>query len=329
MKRTLERAVLAFFAMTAVVGLLIGVGVANAETPAERCKRETAAYNNAWKNTWAQANPGKSPSDAPKPPVPYKCGGSDGGAPPTLTPTTSSPAPTLSEPAKPSEAPTGSDGPSLNGPTERRDIEHPDTGQPTISERTPSPTRYDSGPMPSQRAGASTTDSTSPYSSSRPSATVDWPTNFGRHEVGFCAIGHNPDGSCRGHSVINGSGDPVNVPSDYVYDPDCHQMPQGRHCENWRYMHDYCSKSPDELPSPGANADFRGPCARHDQCLERGGTNNFCNNQLWTDMGQQCKYTYGSADPRMQYCLTNADVYFVAVTAVQPPFPGKNGSWAN
>lgn len=92
-------------------------------------------------------------------------------------------------------------------------------------------------------------------------------------------------------------------------------------------MHDYCSGSPDQLPSPGANADFRGPCARHDQCLERGGTNNFCNNQLYADMMQNCAYTYGTLDPRYELCQKNAEVYWTVVTAIQPPLPGKNGTW--
>ncbi|WP_194836678.1 hypothetical protein [Nocardia sp. XZ_19_369] len=144
-------------------------------------------------------------------------------------------------------------------------------------------------------------------------------------EIGLCPLGRNPDGSCRGHGFFNGSGSKVEIPDDYVYDPDCERVPAAASCSTWVLMHDYCSFSPDQLPAPGANADFRGPCARHDMCLENGGTNNFCNNQLWNHMLQNCQYTYGNADPRREFCDNNAAVYFVAVTVGQPPFPGYNG----
>ncbi len=58
--------------------LIVGGTPASAETPAERCKREASAYNEAWKATWTQANPGKSRNEAPPPPVPHTCrGGND------------------------------------------------------------------------------------------------------------------------------------------------------------------------------------------------------------------------------------------------------------
>ena len=94
---------------------------ASAETPAERCKRETAAYNSAW------AAIGK------KPPAPYRCGGSNQ-APPTLPPTTSEEAP--EETVAPTTSAPDSDsrdgsGPNMNAPTDRRELEHP-TGGPTV-----------------------------------------------------------------------------------------------------------------------------------------------------------------------------------------------------
>ncbi|MFC0316188.1 hypothetical protein ACFQNE_12250 [Gordonia phosphorivorans] len=120
--------------------LVVSLAPATAETPAERCKRETAAYNNAWKNTWAQANPGKSPSDAPKPPVPYKCGGGNED-PPTLSPSTPEDKPDKTvEPTK--AAPDSDDSgeaPSMNAPTQRRELEHPDQGQPTVQQGNPQP----------------------------------------------------------------------------------------------------------------------------------------------------------------------------------------------
>ncbi|QIS11865.1 hypothetical protein [Nocardia arthritidis] len=153
------------------------------------------------------------------------------------------------------------------------------------------------------------------------------PCSAGPQDIGFCPFGHNPDGSCRGHSAINGSGTKIEVPDDYIYDPNCEHVPAGRTCDSWVYMHDYCSGAPDQFPAPGANADFRGPCARHDMCLENGGTNNFCNNQLFDQMLQNCKYAYGYVDPRFDTCSKTALVYWTAVTTFQPPIPGKNGPW--
>lgn len=147
--------------------------------------------------------------------------------------------------------------------------------------------------------------------------------------AGLCPLGRNPDGSCRGHGALNGSGSKVEIPEDYIFDPNCERVPEGRSCDSWVFMHDYCSGSPDQLPAPGANADFRGPCARHDMCLESGGTNNFCNNQLFLDMKQNCEYTYGAVDPRYQFCLANAGVYWDVVSVIQPPLPGQNGPWGN
>ncbi len=92
---------------------------ATAETPAERCKRETAAYNTAWSTAWMRTHPGARPSDAPPPPVPYRCG--QNGEPPTLSPGTSTPPsstapPSTSETAKPNGDRTG---PSAQPSTER------------------------------------------------------------------------------------------------------------------------------------------------------------------------------------------------------------------
>ncbi len=118
---------------------------ANAETPAERCKRETAAYNNAWKNTWAQANPGKKPSQAPPPPVPYKCGRNDQAPPEIATPERpGTSTPDVVEPEDPT-VDSRREGPALNPPTERSE---PATGvdpdQPAIGDDTGAPaTRLD------------------------------------------------------------------------------------------------------------------------------------------------------------------------------------------
>lgn len=170
---TLKRLSLAILAIAASGALVVGIGIANAETPAERCKRETTAYNNAWKNTWAQANPGKSPSDAPPPPVPYRCGGGNDDPPPTLSP--SAPEDEAGTPSAPSTtAPTSEDrgpGPNLNAPTERRDLEHPGSEQPTIAESRASsastsprsaPTSTPRTPTPTSAASTSRSPSSQP-----------------------------------------------------------------------------------------------------------------------------------------------------------------------
>jgi hypothetical protein len=293
-------------ALIVLITTLAGIGPASSETPAERCARETSAYNAAWAASWAAANPGQSPSNAPPPPVPYVCAEPQD---PTTTPTS----PPATTPGLPEAEDTGS-GPNVgaHAPT---DIPTPgDTPIVTVAPNTPR------GQPGTDRPGGN-------LSSASPQAPrIDVP---GRRPalLGIdCPIGKNPDGSCRGHSAINGSGEEVTVPDDYIYDPDCKQMPEGRDCiGGWKFMHDYCSGSPDQLPSPGANADFRGPCARHDQCLERGGTNASCNQKFHENLYQNCKYTYGAADPRRAYCDKNADAYFSAVTALQPPIPGRNG----
>jgi hypothetical protein len=128
---TLLAGLIALTALAAAVLLAISLAPASAETPAERCKRETTAYNNAWKNSWAASHPGKKPSDAPKPPVPYKCGGNNDGPPPTVQPTTTSPEVPSGTTAAPTAAPDNS-GPAISAPTTRRDIQHPGTGQPPI-----------------------------------------------------------------------------------------------------------------------------------------------------------------------------------------------------
>lgn len=93
--------------ITALAGLIMlltsmsGVGPANGETPAERCARETSAYNAAWATSWAAGHAGSSPADAPPPPVPYVCVERQD---PTTTPT----APTTTAPGLPQVTDTGS-----------------------------------------------------------------------------------------------------------------------------------------------------------------------------------------------------------------------------
>ncbi len=87
-------------------------------------------------------------------------------------------------------------------------------------------------------------------------------------------------------------------------------------------LNDYCTKSPDQFPAPGDNADFSGACAKHDMCY---GANQDpkkrvdCNIQLNKDMVHICKSVYpNAADPRRGGCLATAGTYFAAVTAAHP-----------
>ena len=91
--------------------IVVGVSssMAGAETPAERCARETSAYNSAWLVTWTASHPG-NPGPAPAPPVPYVC--QDPGTAPTTTapPTTTQGLPT-------GQAPGGGPNVGANAPT--------------------------------------------------------------------------------------------------------------------------------------------------------------------------------------------------------------------
>lgn len=96
----------------------------------------------------------------------------------------------------------------------------------------------------------------------------------------------------------------VGIPSNYVYNP------------SLGVLHDYCTASPDEFPAPfAANANFRGPCAKHDLCYA-GSTSEFtCDNRLWSDMVTNCQYYYGSLNPLRYQCINTAHVYWASVVA--------------
>jgi hypothetical protein len=102
----------------------------------------------------------------------------------------------------------------------------------------------------------------------------------------------------------------VSVPSNYVYDT------SGRSGRVSR--HDYCTKSPDEFPNPiGRNADFRGPCARHDMCYDSSIDKKKCDARLWLDMRSNCKYTYSSfISPTRKACYKTAATYLAVVVAL-------------
>ncbi|WP_244280436.1 LGFP repeat-containing protein [Corynebacterium liangguodongii] len=82
--------------------------------------------------------------------------------------------------------------------------------------------------------------------------------------------------------------------------------------------HDYCTKSPDQFPAPGKNAEFSGACARHDQCMEasdtRGQGYGACNNQLFREMDTVCTSVYPKSDARRGGCTKFRNTYWAAVT---------------
>ncbi len=102
----------------------------------------------------------------------------------------------------------------------------------------------------------------------------------------------------------------VVVPTSYCYDP---------HTTDNTVLHDYCSHSPDSIHFPGwfvgGTADFRGPCARHDLCLQAGHSHGTCDGPLLGQMKQNCRYTFGSSNPYRYSCYGTAYTYYVAIKA--------------
>jgi len=102
----------------------------------------------------------------------------------------------------------------------------------------------------------------------------------------------------------------IEPPAGYDYDP-------GKGS-----LHDYCTKSPDQFPAPGENADFSGACAKHDMCYEATPDPSArvdCNTTLNQDMVSICKAVYtNSFDPRQGGCIATAKTYWIAVTAAHP-----------
>ncbi|TNL94358.1 hypothetical protein FHE74_10440, partial [Corynebacterium tapiri] len=140
-------------------------------------------------------------------------------------------------------------------------------------------------------------------------------------------------------SILDDGGVPVPTNPKYIYDPK-----QG-------YLNDYCTKSPDEYryrPHPdtrfawgtrGAralrtNANFRGPCARHDQCYEKlkynGRTKDQnsaayadCNRRFRNDLHTVCKNVYDFYSPANRACRSRGNIYYDVVVAVHPDhWPG-------
>ncbi|RIJ77348.1 hypothetical protein D1871_07380 [Nakamurella silvestris] len=97
----------------------------------------------------------------------------------------------------------------------------------------------------------------------------------------------------------------VSIPKNYVYNPKAKKQ---------KTLHDYCTKSPDSFSAPGKNADFRGPCARHDLCIQhKTKKRSSCDADLLSNMKSECKYTYGTFDARRYPCLSTAATYWAVV----------------
>lgn len=100
----------------------------------------------------------------------------------------------------------------------------------------------------------------------------------------------------------------VEVPDGYIYNPKLGSL------------HDYCTKSPDQFPAPGVNADFKGACAIHDMCYEKNDGNasgmRNCDSNFRNNLITVCENVYTSgADPRRGKCIDVALVYYGAVVA--------------
>lgn len=104
--------------------------------------------------------------------------------------------------------------------------------------------------------------------------------------------------NCRSHAAeskpVSGK---VVVPKSYCYDPTTN---------NHRAWHDYCTDSPDSWNS----ADFRGPCARHDMCLQSSHSHSKCDGPLLSNMKTNCKHAY----PHWYQAATKATCYGIAYT---------------
>jgi hypothetical protein len=94
----------------------------------------------------------------------------------------------------------------------------------------------------------------------------------------------------------------VVVPWSYCYNPTT------THHRGW---HDYCTHSPDSYNS----ADFRGPCARHDMCLQRTHSHSRCDGPLLTNLKTNCHYAYSHwyQIPAKLKCYGVAYGYYLAI----------------
>jgi hypothetical protein len=110
----------------------------------------------------------------------------------------------------------------------------------------------------------------------------------------------------------------------YYYDPDLKRPQPDR---NWRKpWHDYCTKSPDTY----GPASFRGPCARHDLCIEfkLGLDRDYCDHWLKDNMRVNCRNAFGKYNPDRYGCYNRASIYFWVVNHSTKKQPDK-GHWGH
>ena len=112
----------------------------------------------------------------------------------------------------------------------------------------------------------------------------------------------------QGPNAIEEDRGGVEVPDGYIYNPKLGSL------------HDYCTKSPDQFPAPGVNADFKGACAIHDMCYEKNDGNasgmRNCDSNFRNNLITVCENVYTSGVVlRREMCIDLALVYYVAVVA--------------
>lgn len=110
---------------------------------------------------------------------------------------------------------------------------------------------------------------------------------------------------CRNHAAeskpVKGK---VVVPSNYCYDPDT---------TNHRGWHDYCTSSPDSVYAGTGVVDFRGPCARHDMCLQASRSHSKCDGPLYNDMIKNCDQRFAWYNPSRAVCHRVAATYYAVI----------------
>lgn len=95
----------------------------------------------------------------------------------------------------------------------------------------------------------------------------------------------------------------VTVPSGYCYNPNAKKN---------KTLHDFCTKSPDGW----YNANFKGPCARHDMCIEgKKVKRSSCDSTFRGHMLSECNKTFGKLNPLRYQCQSIALSYWAVVRA--------------
>ncbi|KZE88504.1 hypothetical protein [Microbacterium sp. TNHR37B] len=95
----------------------------------------------------------------------------------------------------------------------------------------------------------------------------------------------------------------VTVPKGYCYNPNAKKN---------KTLHDFCTKSPDGW----YNANFKGPCARHDMCIEaKKVKRSSCDSSFRGYMLSECDKTFGKYNPLRYQCRSIALSYYAVVRA--------------